>query len=451
MTHNIQSATASSFTTRAAVALFFGMLLVSACGGANPVEEVNIITDISIGEEHGCLVERQYGVDGNGPERSVIWCWGQGSNGELGDGNGALHPYNGSVSLQSSGAVRVVGIENAVSVSVVNSETTCAVAADTGLYCWGVARPIGLEQDVWQSMGSTTGKSGDNRLVPERVADNVELFAVAGVTNSGADSNYACITRAYLADTGVYCWGAGLGTHGIDYASKWIDTPTLIAGLPEGLRAEELALAEEQGCALLEDQSVWCWQRGQAPARVDTRDYLSIEASEHRICGVATDSVLYCWGRGFALWYGGDGGYGSFFSSPTELDRFGLVSLGGLLSVGDEHICVDYRRGVYCYGANDSGQLGDGGSRSRERLDERVAVSGLVYPEWGRSIVDAMPATLRGDTDSFEISAMSSSRSGTCAVVYQRVVACWGRAPLVRPDARDDRDYLTPVILTFNR
>lgn len=426
-------------------------LVVAACGGATPPdEEVNVIEQISIGEEHGCLVERQYGVDGNGPDRSVIWCWGKGSDGQLGDGKGALSPYSGSAGSQSNGAVRVVGIENAVSVSVINNETTCAVATDTGLYCWGVARPIGLDQGVWQSMGSTAGELGKNRLVPEKIMDGVKLFAVAGVSNMFPDSNYACITRAYLADTGVYCWGAGLGTHGVDYASDWIDTPTLIEGLPEGLRAREFALADEQACALLEDQSVWCWQRGQAPARVDTRDYLSIEASEERICGVATDSVLYCWGEGFILQYGGSG-YGSIFSSPTELDRFGLVSLSGILSVGEKHVCVDYRRGVYCYGANGRGQLGDGGSRSRERLDDRVPVRGLVYPEWSRSIVDAMPTGLRGDTDYFEISAMSSSRSGTCAVVRERVVACWGSAPLVRPDARDDRDYLTPVVLTFNR
>ena len=439
----------------AAIALF--ALVATACAGSTPAaEEVNVVDAISIGERHGCLVERQYGVDGNGPDRSVIWCWGEGSDGQLGDGRGALYPYSGSADSQSNGAVRVVGIENAVSVSVVNNETTCAVAADTGLYCWGVARPIGLEQSVWQSMGSTAGESGKNRLVPEKIMDGVELFAVAGDGFSG-DKNYACITRAYLADTGVYCWGAGLGAHGVDYTSDWIDTPTLIEGLPEGLRVRELALAAEQACARLEDQSVWCWQRAQQPerldtrpVRVDTRDYLSIEAGKHRICGLATDSVLYCWGEGFTRWYGG-GGYGSSFSSPTELDRFGLVSLSGLLSVGDEHVCVDYRRGVYCYGANDRGQLGDGGSRSRERLDERVAVRGLVYPEWSRSIVDAMPATLRGESDYFDISAMSSSRSGTCAVVHRRVVACWGAAPLVHPDARDDQDYLTPVVLTFNR
>jgi hypothetical protein len=422
--------------------------VVAACGGATPPdEEVNLIGQISIGEEHGCLVESQYGSDGNGPDRSVIWCWGDGSRGELGDGSFERPAYG---RRQSSGAVQVLGIENAVSVTVVSNDATCAVARDTGLYCWGEARPIGLESSVWSSMGSTSGSKGEDRLSPVKIMDGVERFAVAGITNTAPEGNYACITRAYLDDTGVYCWGAGLGTHGIDYTSDWTDAPTAIEGLPEGLRAEELALTDERGCALLADQSVWCWQRGQVPARVDERAYLSIEAGEHRVCGVATDSALYCWGRGFTLRYGGRG-YGSSFSSPTELDRFGLVSLSGLLSVGDEHVCVDYRRGVYCYGANDRGQLGDGGTRSRERLDKRIAVRGLVYPDWSRSIVDAMPTGLRGDTDYFEISAMSSNRSGTCTVVIGRVVACWGAAPLVRPDVRDDRDYLTPVVLTFNR
>lgn len=447
--------------TRLPAALLLVALLAGACAGTAPdATEVNGIGGISIGEEHGCLIERQYGVDGNGPERSVIWCWGDGVNGELGDGTGAPRPYYGGGRLDvsgeiklpsmSGGAVQVVGIENAVSVTVVSNDTTCAVAGDTGLYCWGESRPIGLDRSVWTSMASTAGEAGKNRRTPVKMMDGVAVFAVAGIANPTPDANYACITHAYLADTGVYCWGAGLGTRGVNGASEWIDTPTLIEGLPDGVRANTLALAKNRACALLEDNSVWCWGSDEAPARIDNRSYRSIDAAAERICGVSFDNTVYCWGQGFTQWFGGTGSQNGLYQ-PAELDNFGLIAPDEPIAVGNEHVCLSYHHGAYCYGANDRGQIGDGGSRARDRLVDRTAVRGLAYPNWDAKIRAAMPVTLRGETDHFTISAMSANENGACAVVYERAVACWGNVPPVRLGDPGDVVYETPMVLTFNR
>ena len=233
-------------------------------------------------------------------------------------------------------------------------------------------------------------------------------------------------------------------------SQEWIDTPARIAGLSDGVRVADLALEAESACALLEDWSVWCWSEGAAPARVDEREYHSIASGPGRTCGVSVENAVYCWGAGFTQWYGNTG-RGNGGDRPIELDRFGLVGPDEPIAVGKEHVCLSYRHGVYCYGSNRQGQIGDGGSRAPERLAERVAVRGLGYPNWGQAIIDALPGDLGGDRAYLEISELAANENGSCAIVYARVVACWGEAPLLRPDGSDDPAYETPVLLTFNR
>ncbi len=75
---------------------------------------------------------------------------------------------------------------------------------------------------------------------------------------------------------------------------------------------------------------------------------------------------------------------------------------------------------------------------------------GLAYPDWATAIRSAMPETQRQDVDNYDVRVRASDK-GSCAVIYSRVVACWGDVPPVRSNVADDTVYTTPVVLTFNR
>jgi alpha-tubulin suppressor-like RCC1 family protein len=74
------------------------------------------VVDVTAGYGHSCALK----ADG------TIFCWGDGGNGRLGQGNTNDYNY----------AVQVAGITTATDVSA-GYIHTCAVLADTTARCWG--------------------------------------------------------------------------------------------------------------------------------------------------------------------------------------------------------------------------------------------------------------------------------------------------------------------------
>jgi alpha-tubulin suppressor-like RCC1 family protein len=125
----------------------------------------------------------------------------------------------------------------------------------------------------------------------------------------------------------------------------------------------------------------------------------NISAGQDLTCSVTNDGGVWCWG---VNWYGqlGDG---------TIMERRAPVQVVGLAprivksAGGRGHTCALSAAGsVYCWGRNEEGQLGDGTTRDRFRpaqvnsLDERAV-------------------------------SISSGQWHTCALTYTGRVKCWGR------------------------
>jgi alpha-tubulin suppressor-like RCC1 family protein len=114
-----------------------------------------------------------------------------------------------------------------------------------------------------------------------------------------------------------------------------------------------------------------------------------VSASYDRTCAIAAGR-LYCWGR-----------QAKPAASPTPV-KVGKVSGAHGLAVGVTHACVlDATGGVWCWGANDRGQLGDGKTKNQTKpIQAKVGAA----------------------------AQLAAADGYTCALLAAGGVSCWGRS-----------------------
>ncbi len=170
-----------------------------------------------------------------------------------------------------------------------------------------------------------------------------QVLAAGGYASCALDEN----SRAW-------CWGA-LGT--TSYRQ-----PTIV---DTDRSYVSLAVSGNTACGLDDSGRVWCWQ--QASGTVDTnlsdipgtqrfRQLVGGMGSTASFCGVDTHARAWCWGSGLAT------AQGETETEWTEPRRVaGNIAHISDVTVGDGHICVlDAAGSAWCWGRNEAGQLGSG-------------------------------------------------------------------------------------------
>ncbi len=184
-------------------------------------------------------------------------------------------------------------------------------------------------------------------------------------------------------------------------------------GATDGRSAERLVVGGRHQCSLTPTKSVACWgdnstgqlgdgsriRASQAPRGVaGVMTYATLGAGAAHTCGVTQSGDVYCWGandRGQL----GDG---------TTLTRAAPVRLGGdgayrAVGGGAHHSCaLDVVGQVRCWGDNSRGQLGDGTRQGRA-----MPVDVLL------------PAGARA-------TALAVGAQHSCALLTDTRVTCWG-------------------------
>jgi alpha-tubulin suppressor-like RCC1 family protein len=240
----------------------------------------------------------------------TVRCWGEDFYGQAsGTGNssdGVLIP------------VAVHGLANVVEVQT-NGLSTCALMTNQTVRCWGMS-----------------GSGEVNQVAPIQPLTNVVRLA----------RSVAAQHCVLLSGETVQCWS---GSDGVPTAVDGLSGVTEIAG----------------NCGRLANGSVRCWGPGGAgqigngstddrssPAAVEglgTAEQIS--AGGNHVCAVLLDQSLWCWGK--------DGFFDSIDYGSLPLP---VTSLGGVrhVAAGDYNTCVVQADHVAkCWGDNTSGQLGD--------------------------------------------------------------------------------------------
>jgi alpha-tubulin suppressor-like RCC1 family protein len=262
---------------------------------------------------------------------------------------------------------------------------SCARLSNGATACWGANASGQLGN------GSTTASSTP-----------LPVPGLAGVTQVAAGGAFSC---ARLSSGGVKCWGSntkGQLGRGTLTGSK---TPVAVLSTSGALgSAASVATGDAFACAVVApgpSGTVKCWGQnssgqlgdGTTTQRTKAVTVLSakgtplkgataIAAGGSTACARLTTGAVRCWGANAHGQLGrGNVAKSSFAVAVTGID--GSAARATALTVGGSHACaVLTTGGVRCWGANSSGQLGDGTTTQRTspvaaRTSRTAALAGV--------------------------------------------------------------------------
>ena len=226
--------------------------------------------------------------------------------------------------------VRIERRFQAKSVST-GSAGVCAVSLDGRIWC---------ERGWGSGLASPTTDTTDIRTF------QIPASGPQQYTEVGSNQFFAC---GLAIDGQVLCWGySPLGNS----LSAGIPTP-----IAPQLTFDTLSVQGWLGCGLV-GQAAYCWGVPRDGVKqVDTEGIplVALDVQQYDACGWTADEVQLCWDYFLDFAYPEDR---SFEQPPTgdapPLDR--------LVSGGDFFCGLDPNGQAWCWGTNDQGQLGNGGT-----------------------------------------------------------------------------------------
>ena len=406
-------------------ALAAGLLSVQLAGAATT--DLGNVVQLDVGGRHACAVTAAGGVK----------CWGDNTNGILGDGTTTSRAWAGDVSGLGSG-VTAVTTSRGWDIGWPEVAHSCALLATGEVRCWG-------DNSLGQlGIGTTTG-------FETTPAAPVALGASAIAVSAGWAH-----TCALLVDGTVTCWGydgesqLGPGTFG--------SSPLTVPGLSDIV---QISAGPARSCAVNAAGAVKCWPfhsggqdgpydilglsapvasvsvggtkthicRGSLGDDQEVCSKVTRFLDHWHACAVLTTAAVQCWG------FNGSGelGVGST-NTPVQLslvDVSGLssgavqVSAGGYRTVPlqysdfahfDEHTCAVTAGGnVKCWGRNKCGVLGNGGvADCTPHNPPANTADPLIVPA---------PVDVVGPTG---IKSVAAGGEFACALSAVGNVSCWG-------------------------
>ncbi len=403
------------------------------------------LTAVAAGYYHTCALTTAGGVK----------CWGLNNWGQLGDGT----------FTQRLTPVDVAGLSSGVIAIAAGSSHTCALTSAGGIKCWG--------RNSYGQLGDGTTTA---RLTPVDVSG---LTSNVAAIDAGWGHTCALTTAG-----GAKCWGANLDGQLGDGSNGWKPNPTPVdvVGLSSGVAA--ITTAGDHTCALTTTGGAKCWGNnregqlgdGTSTMRLTPVDVVglgsgvaAIDAGGSHTCALTTIGGVKCWGGNYSGGIGdgttadrltpvdvigmGNGilviaaglsghtcavapagglkcwgsneygqlGDGTLPRRLTPVDVVGLTGGMAVIAAGDRHGCARTNVGaVRCWGANGSGQLGDGTRTTRPAPVSVVGLSGGV-------------------------AAITTGGNHTCALTVAGGVKCWGDNGYGQLGDGTTVDRLTPV------
>lgn len=378
-------------------------------------------------------------------ESRIAYCWGNNSNGELGDGTVSQaygHPY----------PVRVVGGLTFASIAPGYGHT-CALTTVGAAYCWG--------QNTQGQVGNGVGDLGGGG--PGSAVSKPTLVLGGRTFSHLASGNI--FTVGLTVDGAAHCWGQ----IGISIDAECTSYPSLAAPVTVrgGRRFASITAGDRHVCGLIASGSALCWggnadgqlgdgtgaltppygERSSPVPVLGGYAYTKLTAGLFHTCGLTAAGGAVCWGRD---WNGqvGDGGSGHLLSrpSPVLVDGSRVVPSGQTtprpsvtstvtasptitstptlvktptvlpatrstytqLAAGRRHACGLTANGyVNCWGQNNVGQLGRGYSSV-----------------WNEPV---LPGPVLQD-EAFTYIKSGQSAEHTCAIGISGDTWCWGNS-----------------------
>ena len=376
--------------------VLWGVMSVKVSGGETTVAEVPLVTtpvaasSLAVGRAHSCVLN----------EFGAAFCWGSNSLGQLGTGTNA----------DSSTPVAVTGGHFFSQIDA-GWDLTCGVTPAGVVYCWGTNSGMGMASSTPTRMtssvplvsvsvsGFSAGPAcgltaagdgycwGSNRVGMLGKGDTL-ASAVPVPVSGGLKFQSISVGLQHTCGLAVgglaYCWGRTIGTT----TPTNLLVPTVVPG---GLIFTTLVAGALQSCGTV-GTAAYCWgsnwfgslgngstantNNTPAPARVigGAAFATAIVGKENTIftpaCGLTTLAQVLCWGANSHGQLGSTRPMLTCSTGNVNLPQAPCTGLPGpvdgalafkLVRPAGHHTCgLTTDRRVFCWGANEAGQLGNG-------------------------------------------------------------------------------------------
>lgn len=324
------------------------------------------IKDVELGMNSSCAIA----------SNDLLYCWGFGADGQLGNGAGTTN--SSPVQVSMPGALATEKIKSVA----IGWTHACAIATDNKVYCWGD-----------NSEGQLGNSSTSTSLTPTPVTTSGALSGLdAKFVTAGR--NFTCIIAS---NDRPYCWGAGSSGQLGNTASaqSTVPVPVTYSGVMNGKILTSISSGWLSTCASSIDGKAFCWGYGghgqlgnnstnssNTPVAVLDSGALagktikSVRSGTYHICANTNDNMAFCWGSNT---YGALSQELNMINSsvPVKVYSSGVLSRLSIKQVsgGTNYSCLlASDDNVYCWGTNNSGQLGNG--RTADRLIPTKSIAG---------------------------------------------------------------------------
>lgn len=277
---------------------------------------------------------------------------------------------------------------------------TCAIASNNAAYCWG---------------SNYYGQLGNNSTSPSSSPVRVNASLVSTFKTISAGTGYTC---AIALNDMAYCWGGNnfgqLGDNSNNQSLVPVKVNVDSLSVPT---FKSISANTNHTCAITTGGAAYCWgdngysgrlgnnstDPSLVPVQVSTSlvsTFKSISAGTFHTCAIATSGAAYCWG------YNNSGQLGDNSTSDRStpyLVHQALVSTFTSISAGINHTCAIATSGVaYCWGGGGDGEFGNG-------LTNNSSVPVLV-----------------NSPSSLTFKSITAGANHTCAIMSDNTAYCWG-------------------------
>jgi alpha-tubulin suppressor-like RCC1 family protein len=283
-------------------------------------------------------------------------------------------------------------------VSIVSGAGSFCALTNTGaVLCWG---------------GNNSGQLGNGTKLQSNVPVTVTGLSSGVTTIAAGDTSVCAIVAGPTGSDGgaLKCWGDNTSGQLGDGSLETRLTPVTVNGLNSGVQS--VAVGAYHACALTTGGAVKCWGfNGSGQIGNNTMipsslpldvsglggGVLAIDAGTYHTCARFAASPPQCWGSNNSGQLGDGGTTNSLTPKPMTV----ITTAVDKISAGQDTTCVIVGGALKCWGNNDFGKLGNGTTTNT-----------------------ATPVTPAGfDSNVIDV---DSSYLHTCAVRSTGSAACWG-------------------------
>ena len=432
----------------------YGQLGISQTSAASsnapePVVIPNQFSHLSIGRQHTCGLRSS----------SSVYCWGGNSHGQIGDTNTSTANRTVPTDIGASDFISVEAGEYHSCGLKVNGQALCWGKGESGQRGDDTTMPAWLPTPVQQSAmvlgeefttislggAHSCGLKADGRSY----CWGKNFYGQLGLMNTEDRPQPAPISpllKFSEIDLGYYhtcglqtngqamCWGKNdngqLGT-GVASGNN-VPIPTPVAGTHSFV---SLTLGDHHSCGLNLGGYAWCWGQndfGQLGDGTTTQSdipstvvgghlFSKLIAHGDQSCGLKISGAAVCWGRNDHGQIGNSSTV-TFLQTPLELTSdpaFMGVQLIDI-ALGNSHSCGLKQSGeVFCWGANDNGQIGDDDTSTTDRVaPTAISDEGLSFSKIAAGGHNSCGLTAIGEVYCWGINSGGQVGSGTSDPTY---------------------------------